>query len=64
MSSANSDIKSAAKAAGVYLYNIADRLGVSENTMTRLMRRELSDEKKAQINAIIAELAAEKKKTA
>lgn len=64
MSSANSDIKSAAKAAGIYLYNIADRLGVSENTMTRLMRRELSDEKKAQIKAIIAELAAEKKQTA
>ena len=64
MSSANSDIKSAAKAAGIYLYNIADRLGVSENTMTRLMRRELSDEKKAQIKAIIDELAAEKKKTA
>lgn len=64
MSSANSDIKSAAKTAGIYLYNIADRLGVSENTMTRLMRRELSDEKKAQIKAIIAELAAEKEQTA
>lgn len=59
MSTANSDIKSAAKAAGIYLYNIADRLGVSENTMTRLLRRELPAEKKEQIKGIIAELAVE-----
>ncbi len=56
----NSDIRSAAKQAGVFLYAIADRLGVSEPTMTRLLRRELPDEKKAQLKNIIAELAAEK----
>lgn len=56
----NTDIRTEAKRAGVFLYAIADRLGVSEPTMTRLLRRELPDEKKAQIKGIIAELAAEK----
>lgn len=60
----NIDIRKAAKENGVFLYDIAERLGVCEMTVTRLLRRELSSEKKAQINAIIAELAAEKKKTA
>lgn len=61
MSTANSDIKSAAKAAGIYLYNIADRLGVSENTLTRLLRRELPADKKAELMSLIAEIAAEQR---
>ncbi len=56
----NSDIRLAAKQAGVFLYTIADKLGISEPTMTRLLRRELPDEKKAQIKGIIAEIVAEK----
>lgn len=59
MNNANSEIKLAAKKAGVYLYNIADCLGISENTMTRLLRRELPEEKKTEIKGIIAKLAAE-----
>lgn len=60
MSKANADIKEAAKQAGVYLYNIADRLNISDNTLIRRMRRELPDAEKAKIKGIIAELAAEK----
>lgn len=60
MSKANADIKEAAKQAGGYLYNIADRLNISDNTLIRRMRRELPDEEKAKIKGIIAELAAEK----
>jgi len=56
----NTDIRAEAKQAGVFLYAIADRLGVSEPTMTRLLRRELPEAKKAQIKGIIADLAAEK----
>ncbi len=56
----NADIRLEAKQAGIFLYAIADRLGVSEPTMTRLLRRELPEAKKAQIKGIIAELAAEK----
>lgn len=58
----NADIRSEAKQAGVFLYAIADRLGVSEPTMTRLLRRELSIDKKQRIKGIIAELSAEKAK--
>lgn len=63
MSKANKDIRVAAKKAGVYLYNIADRLGVSENTLTRLLRRELNAEKKTEILRLIAEIGAETPKT-
>lgn len=56
----NTDIRTAAKNSGVFLYAIADKLGISEPTMTRLMRRELPEEKKIQLKAIIAEIAAER----
>lgn len=59
----NTDIRAAAKESGVFLYAIADKLGISEPTMTRLMRRELSAEKKTQIKEIIAEIAAERHKS-
>lgn len=60
MSKANADVKAAAKQAGIYLYNVADRLKISENTLTRRLRRELPVEEKEKIKSIIAELAAEK----
>ncbi len=60
----NKDIRTAAKQAGVFLYAIADKLGISEPTMTRLLRRELPEDKKAQLKEIIAELAAEKQSDA
>ena len=45
----NADIRAAAKKAGVYLYDIAYQLGISEPTMTRMLRRELSADKKQQL---------------
>lgn len=60
----NLDIRNAAKEGGVFLYQIADKLGISEPTMVRWLRYELSAEKKTRIMQIISELAAEKKKTA
>lgn len=56
---ANQDIRNEAKKAGVKLWQIADKLGISEPTITRLMRRELSTEEKSRIRAIIAELKGE-----
>lgn len=56
----NTDIRAEAKQAGVFLYAIADKLEISEPTMTRLLRRELPPEKKQQIRGIIAELAADR----
>ena len=61
MSRANADIRAAAKKAGVYLYNIADRLGVCENTLTIRLRRELPADKKAEIMSLIDEIAAEQR---
>ncbi len=55
----NGDIRAAAVSRGVYLYEVAARLGVSEPTLTRLLRRELSEDKRRQIKDIISELAAE-----
>lgn len=57
----NTDIRAEAKQAGVFLYAIANKLGVSEPTMTRLLRRELPLEKKQQIRGVIAEIAAEQR---
>lgn len=57
----NVDIRTEAKQAGVFLYAIAERLGVSEPTMTRLLRHELPESKKQQLKGIIAELAAEQR---
>lgn len=53
---ANQDIRNEAKKAGVKFWQIADKLGISEPTITRLMRRELNVEKKEEILKIIAEL--------
>lgn len=57
----NTEIRETAKQSGVFLYAVADKLGISEPTMTRLLRHELPDEKKKEIKSIIAELAEQKK---
>lgn len=56
----NSDIRARAKAKRVYLWEIANKLHVSEMTMTRKLRKELSDTEKQQIFAIIDEIASER----
>lgn len=56
---ANYRIRAAAKSAGVVLWQIAMQLGVSEATMTRKMRTEMSEEEKARIFSIIENLKAE-----
>lgn len=53
---ANQDIRLAAKGSGVALWRIAEKLGISEPTMTRRLRTELNDDEKAHIMNIIAEL--------
>lgn len=57
MYSKNLDLKTEAKAAGVYLWQIADKLGMRDNEFSRKLRKELSAEKKAEIRAIIKELS-------
>ncbi len=55
----NLDIRSAAKSAGVFLYEIAEKLGVSEPTFNRYLRKELSDGWKAKALAAIEEIKRE-----
>ena len=45
----NQELRNAAKAAGVRLWEIADALNISESTMTRWMRRELTGAQRAQV---------------
>ena len=52
----NTDIKQAAKAAGVRLWQIADKIGIADSCFSRRLRSELPASQKQEIYAIIAEL--------
>lgn len=56
---ANKEIRRTARANGVPLWKIADKLGISEPTMSRKLRHELPEEQKEKILNIINELAKE-----
>ena len=60
----NSDVRTAAKSAGVFLYQIAAVMGISEPTMTRKLRFELSDNEKKPIYEAIERIRTEKKEGA
>lgn len=57
MERANKDVRQRAKEAGVFQYQIAEALGVSEYTIIRKLRKELSQDEKARIFQIIDRLA-------
>lgn len=52
----NLDIREDAKKANVKLWQIADKLNISDNWFSRLLRHELPDEKKEEIRSAIREL--------
>ena len=54
----NLDVRTIAKENGVRLWEIADKLGISEPTITRKLRRELPADEKQKILSIIDEIAA------
>ena len=56
----NQDIRTAAKAKSVCLWEVAERLKISEPTITRKLRRELSPDEKQSIFSLIDKIAAEK----
>lgn len=60
----NEDIRAIAHRKKVYLYEIADALGVSEPTFNRWLRKELSETKKADIRAAIDIISEQKKEDA
>lgn len=56
----NLQIRQCAKANGVFLYEIAESLGVSEATICRKLRRELQENEKEQLLKRIEEISARK----
>lgn len=58
----NLEVRLAAKNAGVFLYEIAEKLGVSEPTFNSYLRKELSDGMKAKVLAAIEEIEQEHEK--
>lgn len=55
----NLDIRRAAAANGVKLWRIADELGIADTTFCRKLRKELPQEEKRRIFAIIEKLSQE-----
>lgn len=53
----NLDIRFAARAEGIALWRIAERLGVCELTLQRWLREDLAPERKAKMLKIIKELS-------
>lgn len=53
MEQANKDIRNEAKEAGVRLWEIAEVYGINDGNFSRLLRRELSEDKKNDIRKII-----------
>ena len=57
---ANKEIKTRAKEKGVFLWEVADKIGIIDTSFSRKLRHELPDNEKQEIFKIIDELAAEK----
>ena len=56
MSTKNIDIREKAKTAGVKLWQIADKLGITDGNFSRKLRKELSESEKTHVFEIIDEL--------
>lgn len=52
----NVDVREMIKKAGVFHYQVADALGVSEGTFCKMLRRELPEEQKCDVYNAIARL--------
>lgn len=55
----NQDIRDAAKKSGIKLWQIAEKLGIWDATLSRKLRKELPQEEKEKIFGIISELSKE-----
>lgn len=53
----NKDIRLAAAGAGIHLWQIAQALGVTDSTFSRMLRVELTPDDKQRIVAIISNLS-------
>lgn len=60
----NKEIRVAAKNAGIRLWEVAEAYGISDNNFSRKLRKELPQEEKDKILAIIDKLAKERQEVA
>jgi len=60
MKKANLVIRSHAYKSGVYLYEVAAKLGMNDGNFSRLLRFELPEKKKAEVLTLIDRLAKDK----
>ena len=58
----STDIRERIRAAGIYQYEVADHIGVSEMTFIRWMRKPLSKERVEKINNAVENLIKEREK--
>ena len=56
---ANEKVKAFAKEKKVYLWRVAERMGIQDSALSRKLRNELHEEEKQKILAIIEALAKE-----
>ena len=56
----NKNIREAAKAQGVMLWEIAERIGITDSNFSRKLRRELPEDEQNRLLLLIAEIAGEK----
>ncbi len=61
MPKANQDIRNYARESCVYLWEIAAQMGISEPTITRMLRCEVAADKREQLLHVIDEIAWTKK---
>lgn len=57
---ANQGLRKEAKQAGVKIWQIADKMGICDMTLSRRLRYEFSETQKTEMRRIIAELTKEK----
>ncbi len=56
----NIDIRMEAKRRGIFMWQIAERYGISDSNFSKKLRRELPESEKAKILDIIHDIAAER----
>lgn len=59
MPKCNLDIRDAVKSSGFTLWMVADRLGITDATFSRWLRKELPDSKKQEVFKAVEELKQE-----
>lgn len=58
MGKKNLDIRAYAKDKNIPLWRVAEKYGMADSNFSRMLRHELSEDKKAEIRGIIDELSA------